>query len=597
MTKEEIQKYVCNFLLTKQLPMESVCAVMGNITGESGWDVNAIEHGSGIGFGLCQWSYGRRGQIEAYGVSLQHQCEFLWSELSGENCKLTGADPQWIANSDCAGENGFVSDFSLQSFLTANYLGSKYTWPDSDPIKKVEELTKAFCYCWERPGTPHISRRIESAKEFFETFAGLSFTPRTEAPSSTAKYWRHVSVGGVNECIHIKDGSVLPNCVGYAWGRAYEIMQAKPTLSRDNAGKWFGNTADGYQRGNVPQLGAIMCCSSETGGAGHVSVVEEIAKDASGNITSIRTSNSAYNGTRFYMSTLSWPYSSSSYTFQGFIYLPNIRGTTAGGLGVQQSKPTILKYETVNTSPQKLETTIVFRSNASQISSIEYLLATEEDLLNNTLVTEGKPTEGFWNQRKGSVSLNADEDGLEDRSTIKFEVSDLIPNSYYTFWCRIKYSANGAEGIINFNKVYFKSKQALPASVADIKLKSIQRPLANKVFNYSFTLPSKNAYGYWAEQNKDCGYSIYIVSNGKHELLYEEKCTPGELINKTIIPSNHNLKFTDNFQIGVSTWVALSEKRADYIFDCDFPKCSNSVCLKEKLFDIFLNKKPLKRWI
>lgn len=159
-TTEEIQQYVYDFLYEKGLPHISTCALMGNITGESSWDPDAIEYGSGIGFGLCQWSFGRRTQLEAYGTTLYHQCEFLWSELTGENTSVTGADFQWISDPADSVDNGEGFVFSITDFLNGN--GS------------LEVLTKAFCYCWERPAyaTNHLdTTRIPSARDFYNTMS------------------------------------------------------------------------------------------------------------------------------------------------------------------------------------------------------------------------------------------------------------------------------------------------------------------------------------------------------------------------------------------------------------------------------------------
>lgn len=152
----------------------------------------------------------------------------------------------------------------------------------------------------------------------------VSFTPRLTAPDTTDKYWRHTSKGGLNECMHISGGSCLPNCVGYAWGRFYEIIGEKPALSKCNAEMWYGNTADGYKRSSTPALGAIACWSkgkegNGADGAGHVAVVERI--EANGDIV---TSNSAYGGTRFYTQTYkkSAGYNFGAYKFQGFILPP-----------------------------------------------------------------------------------------------------------------------------------------------------------------------------------------------------------------------------------------------------------------------------------
>ena len=81
---------------------------------------------------------------------------------------------------------------------------------------------------------------------------------------------------------------------------------------------WYPYVADGYQRGQTPKLGAVICWHSTRSG-GHVAIVEEIYDDGS-----ILTSNSAYSGSYFYMKTLKPPtyYMGSAYTFQGFIYNP-----------------------------------------------------------------------------------------------------------------------------------------------------------------------------------------------------------------------------------------------------------------------------------
>lgn len=160
MTQAEIQQFVYDFLYDKGLPHVTICAVMGNITGESSWDVDAIEHGNSIGFGLCQWSFGRRDALEAYGTSLLHQCNFLWSELTGQNTSTTGANFQWIANPADSVDNG-------EGFYCSNgdFLNGSGT---------LEFLTKAFCYCWERPAyaTNHLTdTRIPSAESFYASMS------------------------------------------------------------------------------------------------------------------------------------------------------------------------------------------------------------------------------------------------------------------------------------------------------------------------------------------------------------------------------------------------------------------------------------------
>lgn len=152
----------------------------------------------------------------------------------------------------------------------------------------------------------------------------MKYNARLSNPSTSNKHYIHTSKGGYNECILITGNSCLPNCVGYAWGRAYEILGSRPKLSRANAEDWWGYN-DGYKRGSTPKLGAIICwrrgkVGNGNDGAGHVAVVEKINSDGS-----ILVSESSYGGARFNTRTLKKSnnyYLGSSYTFQGFIYLP-----------------------------------------------------------------------------------------------------------------------------------------------------------------------------------------------------------------------------------------------------------------------------------
>ena len=155
------------------------------------------------------------------------------------------------------------------------------------------------------------------------------YNPRLVAPSATNKNWIKTTKGGYNKAIMIKpDGSVLPNCVGYCWGRWCELLallglSRAHKLSTGNAENWF-KKLDGYARGKTPKLGAVICFEGKGNLAGHVAIVEQINYDTNGNLVSIKTSNSAYKGTRFYLQTLKAPnYSfNSNYKFQGFIYFP-----------------------------------------------------------------------------------------------------------------------------------------------------------------------------------------------------------------------------------------------------------------------------------
>lgn len=141
-------------------------------------------------------------------------------------------------------------------------------------------------------------------------------------------------------------GVGLPNCTCYAWGRFWENADIngdfsnRPNLSTGNAQDWF-NYNDGYERGNVPALGAVACYSGgDFSGLGHVCVIEEIHEDY------CVTSNSAWNGEYFYIVNIAlngeYPY--GHYHFQGFIYNPY----SGGGGWLFRKKPWLWKRELYN---------------------------------------------------------------------------------------------------------------------------------------------------------------------------------------------------------------------------------------------------------
>lgn len=176
----------------------------------------------------------------------------------------------------------------------------------------------------------------------------MGFEPRLISPSATDKYWISTSKGGLNECLVIdsKTGSVLPNCVGYAWGRFYELTGDRPNLSKNNAENWYGYN-DGYERGGEPKLGAVICWYGKGSLYGHVAIVEAINSDGT-----IVCSASNYSGTRWYTGKYKKSnhyYIGSNYTFQGFIYPPKY----AKEVAPLSQKPIKLKIGYASSGDQK----------------------------------------------------------------------------------------------------------------------------------------------------------------------------------------------------------------------------------------------------
>lgn len=109
---------------------------------------------------------------------------------------------------------------------------------------------------------------------------------RTTQPSSTNKYYLTAAGGGYNKCIlgNAKNKynkrptaySVLPNCVGYAYGRYLEYHGlTKANLPTCNAKNWYAEAKkSGFKCSQTPSVGAVVCFKGTL--YGHVAFVEAI---------------------------------------------------------------------------------------------------------------------------------------------------------------------------------------------------------------------------------------------------------------------------------------------------------------------------------
>lgn len=150
----------------------------------------------------------------------------------------------------------------------------------------------------------------------------MGYKPRWKEPLLSNKYYKHTSAGGLNDCMLIdhSTGSVLQNCVGYAWGRAYELMGEAPKLSKRNAWEWWGHN-DGYKRGQTPRLGAIAVWGpgpKPSESYGHVAVVEKLGSRGSFTVVESVYRRTKFAGDRFVSGNRAW----GGMPFMGFIYIP-----------------------------------------------------------------------------------------------------------------------------------------------------------------------------------------------------------------------------------------------------------------------------------
>lgn len=144
--------------------------------------------------------------------------------------------------------------------------------------------------------------------------SAASFSPRFSSPTRDGVYSPYSSYNPFKVNYNAYGG----NCTWYAWGRAYEILGKRPSLSNGNACQWYPtNVSNGsYPYGSKPKLGAIACWSGGSSDCGHVAIVEQINSDGSFVISESGWSNC-------YFRTRTIPSNGYSYdlTFQGFIYI------------------------------------------------------------------------------------------------------------------------------------------------------------------------------------------------------------------------------------------------------------------------------------
>lgn len=144
----------------------TVAGTMGNIYGESGFDPSVIEKGNGIGFGLIQWSFGRRTAIEQYAASkgadpntAELQIEWLLKE-----CDPNDSSYAWMNSS-------------------TSYDGKSWSYDDWKNATDIESATRAFMFCFERPANASsLQKRVDAAKGYYEEFTGTAVPDGTTKP-------------------------------------------------------------------------------------------------------------------------------------------------------------------------------------------------------------------------------------------------------------------------------------------------------------------------------------------------------------------------------------------------------------------------------
>ena len=190
-----------------------------------------------------------------------------------------------------------------------------------------------------------IAAAVITIASTLQALSALAYTPRTSLSDSECNsiYWANSQSGNVFTRNYSLSGG---NCTWYAFGRAWELLGSRPSLSVRGAHKWFEYTQDGYERGSEPRLGAIACWSDTNSTVGHVAVVEAINGD------SITFSESGWSYTQGYFKTVTRNKYNMNYSlggvervFQGYIYLPiSDSGDTGLSAESKEDTPFVMPY-------------------------------------------------------------------------------------------------------------------------------------------------------------------------------------------------------------------------------------------------------------
>lgn len=257
-----------------------------------------------------------------------------------------------------------------------------------------------------------------------------SFMPRISAPDPEVDsyvYWLPKTDGGENPF-------TLPSCTAYAWGRFYEITGEAPTLCTGTAEYWY-QFIDGYKRGDIAKLGAIMCWQQGSLGdlEGHVAIVEQVKEDGS-IITSESTSSAGWQLIERTKGTDNNWGMPTSYTFQGFIYSPQT---------ISASKEELCTKNSYSISIDEM------KPNARYIwqyfSSRGWTLNAVAGLLGN-IQQESKMSPAIWESTIEGSIINADGTQVLNMSAIDsyyakkgcypgYGLTQWTPYSKYTDWC------------------------------------------------------------------------------------------------------------------------------------------------------------------
>lgn len=167
--KKDIVIKIGSALKEKGYSDAAASAILGNINQESGFELNFEENpatvtAQGAGFGLIQWTGGRRTKLE----------NFIKEKFNGKS-SLEAQVAFFVHETETSHKGAFSSERTglgnLDSTLDEYYKEKYKSWDDFKKAKDVLSATAAFMAFMEVPGLPHWENRGPIAEGILKNWA------------------------------------------------------------------------------------------------------------------------------------------------------------------------------------------------------------------------------------------------------------------------------------------------------------------------------------------------------------------------------------------------------------------------------------------
>lgn len=428
MKNEEI---MWNFFKSKGLNDYACAGIIGNALAESGLNSKNLEDSYQRKLGMTDESYTNAVDNGTYNNFVYDCAGYGIFQFTYWSLKKGVLDYARKTNRSI-GDLTMQLEYAWLEF-ERSYAGMLKTLKNATSVK---EASNAVLLQFERPADQSVSaqnKRASYGQTYYDKYAGQvsdvspsvsdvspaassTFNMRTTKPEAVNKYYITKANGGWSDAIKGSptdaNCDVLPNCVGYAYGRFNEIggygycKHLRP-VNAENFMQYKGS----LEVGQVPKVGACMVWQkgntlSNSDGAGHVAIVEKVVSS-----TQIITSESAYGGPAFYTQTRNkgtgnWGMG-SAYTFLGFIYNPAVSGSTAVSNNVTTNSSgekvyTVKRGDTLSAIAAKYGTTYQELAKYNNISNPNRISVGQQIKIPSKNVTTNTAS---WTPKVGDVVM------------------------------------------------------------------------------------------------------------------------------------------------------------------------------------------------